>query len=127
MADNLDWMKREIGQGLQRLMCLGLERTPAAEVIPLTAAVWLEAVTEGRVWNQELDAPRFKAAFAVLCRQSRAWPLPSGLLDAMPAREQLALTKQPIPADPARAQREMQRVAEMLRMDRKTLAAGGDA
>lgn len=95
-----DWIKREISEGLKRLMCLGLERTPAAEVIPLTAAVWLEAVTTGRAFDQEQDAPRFRHAFAVLCRESRSWPLPSHLLEAMPRREMLALTKQPIPADP---------------------------
>jgi len=111
-----DWIKREISEGLKRLMCLGLERTPAAEVIPLTAAVWLEAVTEGRVWDQGLDAPRFKAAFAVLCRQSKAWPLPSGLLEAMPPREQLALTKQPLKADPERAAKHMADIATALRM-----------
>lgn len=95
-----DWIKREISEGLKRLMCLGLERTPAAEVIPLTAAVWLEAVTTGRAFDQEQDAPRFRHAFAVLCRESRSWPLPSNLLEAMPRREMLAITKQPIPADP---------------------------
>lgn len=96
----VDWISREIAEGLKRLMCLGLERTPAAEVIQLTAAVWLEAITEGREFDQELDAPRFRRAFAILCRDCRQWPLPSSLLEAMPPREQLVLTKQPIPADP---------------------------
>lgn len=66
----------------------------------MTAAVWLEAVTEGRMFDQEHDAARFKRAFAILCRDCRSWPQPAALLEAMPRRDQLALTKQPIPADP---------------------------
>ena len=109
-----DWIKQEISEGLMRLMCLGLERTPAAEVIQLTAAVWLEAITEGREFDQQLDAPRFRRAFAVLCRDSRQWPLPSSLLEAMPPREQLAITKQPIKANPERAEQAARELASVL-------------
>ncbi len=111
-----DWIKREIAEGLKRLMCLGLERTPAAEVIQLTAAVWLEAITEGREFDQQLDAPRFRRAFAVLCRDCRQWPLPSSLLEAMPPREQLAITKQPIKANPERAEQAARELASFLGM-----------
>lgn len=111
----MDWIKREISEGLKRLMCLGLERTPAAEVITLTAAVWLESLTERRVWDADLDAPRFRAAFRVLCSTRRAWPVPQDLIDAMPPRDQLALTKQPIPADPERAAAAIAEVTAMLR------------
>lgn len=97
----MDWIKREISEGLKRLMCLGLERTPAAEVIALTAAVWLEAMTTGRKWEQEHDAPRFRAGFAALCRTRESWPQPMHLLDAMPAREPLrAIEKEHRPATP---------------------------
>ncbi|PZS96344.1 hypothetical protein A7X66_09255 [Stenotrophomonas maltophilia] len=109
-----DWIKQEISEGLMRLMCLGLERTPAAEVIQLTAAVWLEAITEGREFDQQLDAPRFRRAFAVLCRDCRQWPLPSSLLEAMPPREQLAITKQPIKANPERAEQAARELASVL-------------
>lgn len=114
----VDWISREIAEGLKRLMCLGLERTPAAEVIQLTAAVWLEAITEGREFDQELDSPRFRRAFAILCRDCRQWPLPSSLLEAMPPREQLVLTKQPIPADPdsPEMKKRFEEIAKVLRM-----------
>lgn len=113
-----DWIKREISEGLKRLMCLGKERTPAAEVIQLTAAVWLEAVTEGRVFDQQQDAPRFRKAFAVLCRECEVWPQPGELLKAMPPREQLALTKQPLPADPDSPEMKQRfaEIAKVLRM-----------
>ncbi|OBU59205.1 hypothetical protein A9K70_01395 [Stenotrophomonas maltophilia] len=112
----VDWIKREIAEGLKRLMCLGLERTPAAEVIQLTAAVWLEAIIEGREFDQELDAPRFRRAFAILCRDCRQWPLPSSLLEAMPPREQLSITKQPIKANPERAEQAARELASFLGM-----------
>lgn len=96
-----EWIKREISEGFKRLMCLGLERTPAAEVIQLTVAVWLEALAEGRVWEQERDQPRFPKAFAVLCRTRRAWPMPQDFLDALPPpAEQRRLEKQFVPARP---------------------------
>lgn len=121
----MDWIKREISEGLKRLMCLGLERTPAAEVIQLTAAVWLEALAEGRVWDQDLDAPRFRRGFATLCRTRKAWPVPQDLLDALPPREQLALTKQPIPASPEVAKANIERIHSML--SGRDLAAGEGA
>lgn len=96
---------------------MGLERTPAAEVIQLTGAVWLEALTEGRKWDQELDTPRFRRAFQVLCRDRASWPPPHALLEAMPPREQLAITKQPntsAPDDP-KVRAKMDRIGAMLR------------
>lgn len=113
-----DWIKREIGEGLKRLMCLGLERTPAAEVIQLTAAVWLETVTHNRVWDQELDAPRFRRAFASLCQQRTSWPPPSALLEAMPPRDQLALTKQPIKGSQAAVNAAARELGDFLRAPR---------
>lgn len=119
-----DWIKREISEGLKRLMCLGLERTPAAEVIQLTAAVWLEAITEGRQYDAQLDAPRFKRGFAVLCRQRKTWPTPADLLEAMPPREQLVLAKVPIPANPERAEAAAAELGWDLRPGRKVGGRG---
>ncbi|MFE6001908.1 hypothetical protein ACWGJQ_29035 [Peribacillus simplex] len=84
----------------------------------MTAAVWLEAITEGREFDQQLDAPRFRRAFAVLCRDCRQWPLPSSLLEAMPPREQLAITKQPIKANPERAEQAARELASVLGIHR---------
>ena len=67
------------------------------------------------MWDADLDAPRFRAAFRVLCSTRRAWPVPQDLIDAMPPRDQLALTKQAIPADPERAAAAIAEVTAMLR------------
>lgn len=121
----MDWIKREVTEGFKRLMCLGLERTPAAEVITLTAAVWLEALAEGRQWEQELDAPRFRRGFATLCRSRRAWPVPQDLLDALPPREQLQIARESRKADPERAAAAMAEVESLLTHG-KGAAAGGE-
>lgn len=94
------WIHNEILDGLSRLLCLGLDRTPAMDLIEGTAAMWVEALTDDRVWDQQLDGPRFRKAFVKLSQTRRQWPAPADFLEAMPPREQLALTKQPIPADP---------------------------
>lgn len=70
------------------------------DLIEGTAAMWVEALTDDRVWDQQLDGPRFRKAFVKLSQTRRQWPAPADFLEAMPPREQLALTKQPIPADP---------------------------
>lgn len=97
-------------------MCLGLERTPAAEVIQLTVAVWMEALSEGRAWCQERDQPRFSRGFATLCRTRRAWPVPQDFLDALPPPEaQPRLEKQFIPASPERVAAAVAEVTKALR------------
>lgn len=64
---------------------------------------WHRAVTDGRVWDRQLDTPRFRKAFVTLMKNRRQWPSPADFMDAIPPREQLALTKQPIKANPERA------------------------
>lgn len=110
------WIHNEIMDGLSRLLCLSLERTPAADLIEGTAAMWCEAVTHERVFDERLDAPRFRAAFSTLARTRTSWPAPLHFLEAMPPREQLALTKQPIKADPERAAKYMADIATALGM-----------
>jgi len=62
--------------------------------------MWVDALTDDKVWEQEFDAPRFRKAFVKLSQTRRQWPAPADFFEAIPPREQLALTKQPLPADP---------------------------
>jgi hypothetical protein len=94
------WIHNEISDGLSKLLCLGLDRTPASDMIRGTAMAWYDALTLDRAWDQELDAPRFRRAFVKLTQTRRVWPTPVDFLEAMPRREQLALTKQPITSAP---------------------------
>jgi hypothetical protein len=67
-----------------------------------TIQTWVEVITANRVFDQDLDADRFRRAFVVLAGRDR-WPTPKDFLEALPDRDQLALAKTPIKADPARA------------------------
>jgi hypothetical protein len=110
------WIHNEILDGLSRLLCLSLDRTPATDLIEGTAAMWVTAITKGRVWEQQFDAPRFRDAFATLALTRRTWPAPADFLEALPPRAQLALTKQPIKASPERAARAYEELGNLLRM-----------
>ncbi|WP_074551125.1 hypothetical protein [Dyella sp. AtDHG13] len=80
----MDWIKHELLTGFQKLLTLGLERQPAAEVIPGTVATWLETITHGRQFDKQRDAWRFRAAFITLAGRQRTWPVPRDLIDALP-------------------------------------------
>lgn len=119
------WIHNEILDGLSKLLCLGLERTPAADMIAGTAMAWVQAVTHERVFDRELDTPRFRRAFILLSATRTTWPAPLHFMEAMPKREQLALTRQHVPADPERAQAAISEIASVL--SGKSAAAGPDA
>jgi hypothetical protein len=91
----MNWLKTELLTGFQKLLCLGLDRTPASEVIPGTVEAWLEAVTANRLWDQDRDTSRIRQAFVTLARTRRLWPAPVDFLEALPAirNEFLALPK----------------------------------
>lgn len=78
------WLISEISTGLKRLVLLRLDGAPAAELIAITAEMWVEIVGENL--EEQIDRPRVHAAFAQLLRKSRKWPQPADLLDALPAR-----------------------------------------
>jgi hypothetical protein len=152
----MDWYADEILDGLTKLMSLGLDRTPAADLVQITAATWIDATTSGHEWDQRRDTPRIRAAFSTLQRTRESWPAPRHFLDAMPRIEQRAigyevkpLTKEQADERVAEIKRllaeprsedprplrgpqfqttpEQRNAAERELMDRKTAAAGGDA
>lgn len=87
-----EWIHDEILDGLSRLLCLSLERTPAADTIVGTAAAWVEAITHNRQFYQVQDAPRFREAFKTLANLCRKWPAPIDFIEALPkANAPLAL------------------------------------
>ena len=157
MNCNNEWLEIEILTGLQKLSCLSLERTPAAEMLLGTTQAWLDAITDGRAWEERRDASRVASAFRTLARTMRRWPSPAEFLDVLPPVTQQAIgyevkpvnvedalaniarlkamldgVTEPVP--PAKPEREQtaedrERIERELRQhyDRKTAAAGGDA
>lgn len=83
-----------------------------------TAQAWHEVLTDGRAWEERLDAPRFRQAFVILARTVRRWPAPVEFVEAMPKREQLALARDVRPASPEEAAAAMARIKAMLRTER---------
>ena len=69
---------------MQKMFCLSLDRTPAAEMLPGTAQAWLEAITDGKAWQKGRDADRIAAGFRTLARIARRWPAPAEFLDVLP-------------------------------------------
>lgn len=63
---------------------------------------WAEAITAGRLWDQDRDTPRIREAFVTLARTRRQWPAPADFLDAVPRihAELKALPR--VASDPAR-------------------------
>jgi dUTP pyrophosphatase len=82
------WLVAVVTEGIQKLLTLCLDGAPAREVATGTMMAWVEAISTGRDLQRDLDETRIRAAFIVLMRESRRWPTPRQLLDAMPARKQ---------------------------------------
>lgn len=100
---------------MQKLACLSLDRTPAAEVLAGTAGAWLEALTEGLEWDERADADRMRRAFVKLARVSRRWPSVPDFMDAMPPREPVkALAKEHRPATAAQVAAHVATIREAL-------------
>lgn len=89
----MDWLKKEIVAGFQKLSCLGLDREPASDMITGTAMAWFEAISAGRDWQQERDTPRIRRAFVVLSTTRETWPAPRHFLDALPRMEMRQLAE----------------------------------
>ena len=109
----MDWIKVELGRGIQKLICLSLDHQPANELMVGTIQAWVEVITDGREFVQKLDAQRFRKAFVALAGGVR-WPTPRDFIAALPERDQLRLAKTPIKADPARAAAACAEIAKAL-------------
>lgn len=87
-------VKEEIMFGLQKLLALQLERSPALETLDKTGLVWMEAIGHNRCLTDE-DAPRFREAFVLLAVRCKSWPSPVALLEVLPERPPLPALPEP--------------------------------
>jgi hypothetical protein len=110
----MDWLAIEILTGIQKLLCLGLDRTPATDLIDGTVMAWHEAITTGRAFDKDRDAGRIRAAFVTLASTRETWPTPKHFLDALPRVEQAALSYEVKPASPEQAAAALAKIREML-------------
>lgn len=92
-----DWFHNRVVEGLQFLLALGLEGTPAAEVIRLTATAWVHALWEAApvAWQEAPDSGRLYRAFNDLAVKSHRWPSPKAVLEHMRPRPEAAALPPP--------------------------------
>lgn len=81
----MDWIKCEVGNGLQGLIALRLRNAPAEDMIELTADIWVESFAQ-RVSIEGLDAPRIREGFRRIFPRIREWPAPIDVIELMPNR-----------------------------------------
>lgn len=110
----MNWLKTELLTGFQKLLCLNLDRTPAAEIIPGTVEAWCEALTDSRLWDQDRDTARIRQAFLTMAKTRRTWPAPVDFLEAMPAFRQELLPAPRAKADPAKVEAIMRDIGKKL-------------
>ena len=84
-----DWLRTAIAEGLQALIALSLENTPAADTITATADIWHLVLTKSRLDIEEIDQPRIVNAFTLLlAKRLGKWPEPKDLKELLPPRPQ---------------------------------------
>lgn len=85
-----EWLRTAISAGLQALVALSLDNTPAADTICRTADIWYHVLTKhGALDIEEIDSPRVALAFsALLTKTAGKWPDPKTLKDLLPKRPQ---------------------------------------
>jgi len=78
------WLRNEVLDGLCKLVSLGLTRTPALDIINITAETWVESLSCCREWSEAEDRMRVHVAFATLAVTRTAWPCPRHFLESLP-------------------------------------------
>lgn len=110
----MNWLLTELMTGLQKLLCLGLDRTPATDLFDGTVMAWHEAITTGRKWDEARDAGRIRAAFVTMAQTRESWPQPRHFLDAIPRMEQTAIGYEVKPATPEQAADALRKIRGLL-------------
>lgn len=97
---------------MQRLICLGFEGTPAAELLQGTGALWCERMGH-------IAPERLAYAFDQVEAHATRWPTPAQIMDMLPAYAHVVQTAPPtsptqIPVDPEQAKRSEERIRRMI-------------
>jgi hypothetical protein len=85
------WLHNRVLDGFAYLYALGLEGTPAAEVVEQSVSTWLRTIaSQPLAWDEELDSTRLRVAFETVAASARRWPAPALVLGAMGPRPKRA-------------------------------------
>ena len=88
------WLRLELGGAFQQLVCLALPGTPAVEMLPVTAELWLLLMADMDL-DEEIDRPRIAKAFKLLYTSLKQWPQLADLVANLPPRPQKAAAPAP--------------------------------
>lgn len=78
------WLRLEICKGSQQMLLLRLDGAPAAELIAMTAEMWVTLI--GPNLEEQIDRQRICKGFELLQRKIKRWPQPADLLEILPTR-----------------------------------------
>lgn len=82
-----DWFFEAIRKGLQRLLVLRLDGSPAKDTVRALLHVWVDALWPGTLWHQERDEARIAEAFRRMSSKLDRWPAPIELRRFLPPPE----------------------------------------
>jgi len=78
------WLRQEIGKGFQQMLLLRLDGAPAAELVAMTAEMWVTLIAPNL--EEQIDRQRISRGFTLLLRKIKRWPQPVELLEVLPTR-----------------------------------------
>lgn len=78
------WLFDEIARGFKKLLLLRLDGAPAAELVAMTAELWVDTIGYGL--NEEQDRERIETGFRLLAGKIKRWPQPVELTQILPTR-----------------------------------------
>lgn len=90
------WLFDEISRGFQKLLLLRLDGVPAAELIAMTAELWVDTIGYGL--NEEQDRERIAHGFRLLQGKIKKWPQPVELMQILPTRMKRAASSKDMEA-----------------------------
>lgn len=110
------WLRELLVAELNKMLIANLAGRPSAEVVPMTADLWIDIIGAGLTPD---DEQRVRQGFAVLWKKMKRWPQPAELLEVLPPRRPAAgsgiITKAAASdEDHARAAAEFQKFMEGL-------------
>ncbi len=80
------WLCKLIGSAFQTFVVMALHGQPAAEMLPMTAQLWVDALVDMNL-NEEQDRKRLETGLRQLTRKTKYWPQVASLIELMPNRE----------------------------------------
>jgi len=92
----MDWLRDAVIDGLQRLLVLRLQNSPAEDTLEAVAEIWIEVFLSQRIiWVEKLDQVRIAKAFLKATATFERWEAPAKVLQLLPKRnEAIALPAQ---------------------------------